>query len=227
MAGLENRNNYIHFYSTYINIYSILILSTWCHDPYLLIFFHCFLFFGFLCHHQTHAMMMSSKMNCGAVHASLHIAKCFQALIDTTINRSPDVSKKKHCGASKHKRKGGGGPKPPVGVISPPPSPPSKEVDATINKGWLLLLLCFLSLCFYFVSFDCCACACYSRKPTFLTSRWLSRLVFACFIVVLLFVHCCSPFSIGFTIEHNPMIGSHTGGLLGSSQVSHEGFWVL
>ena len=101
-------------------------------------------------------------MNCGAVHASLHIAKCCQALIDTTINRSPDVSKKKHCGASKHNRKGGGGPKPPVGVIPPPPSPPSKEVDATINKGWLLLLLCFLSLCFYFVSFDCCACACYS-----------------------------------------------------------------
>ena len=56
--------------------------------------------------------------------------------------------------------------------------------------------------------------------PLFLTSRWLSRLVFACSIVVLLFVHCCSPFSIVFTIECNPAIGSHTGGLLGSLQPS-------
>ena len=32
--------------------------------------------------------------------------------------------------------------------------------------------------------------------PLFLTSRWLSRLVFVCFIVALLFLHYCSPFSI-------------------------------
>ena len=57
-------------------------------------------------------------------------------------------------------------------------------------------------------------------KSHFFTSRWLSRLVFACFIVVLLFVHCYSPFSIVFTVEHNPTLGSHTGGLLGSSEPS-------
>ena len=56
------------------------------------------------------------------------------------------------------------------------------------------------------------------KIPLFLASRWLSRLVFVCFIVVLLFLHCFSPFSIVFAIEHNQMIGSHTGGLLGSLQ---------
>ena len=56
--------------------------------------------------------------------------------------------------------------------------------------------------------------------PLFLTSRWLSRLVFGCFIVLLLFLHCCSPFCIVFAIECNRMIGSHAGGSLGSSQPS-------
>ena len=93
-------------------------------------------------------MMTSSKMNCGTVHASSHIAKWCHALSDTTNKNSSPVSKKKHSGASKNKKKAGGGPKPPIGVIPPSPFPPSKEVDPTINKGWLLLLLCFLSLCF-------------------------------------------------------------------------------
>ena len=84
-------------------------------------------------------------MNCSAVHSSLCIAKCCQALIDTTNNKSHALLKKKHSGASKCKREGGGRPKPPVGVIPSPPSPPSKEVDPTINKGWLLLLSCFSS----------------------------------------------------------------------------------
>ena len=54
--------------------------------------------------------------------------------------------------------------------------------------------------------------------PLLFTSRWLSRLVFACFIVALLFVHCYSPFSIVYTVEHNPMLGSHSGKLVGSLQ---------
>ena len=37
----------------------------------------------------------------------------------------------------------------------------------------------------------------------FLTSRWLLRLVIACFIVALLFVHCCS-FSIVFYYRTQP-----------------------
>ena len=37
-------------------------------------------------------------------------------------------------------------------------------------------------------------------------------------MVALLFVHCYSPFSIVFNVEHNPMLGSHTGGLVGSLQ---------
>ena len=143
-------------------------------------------------------MMMSSKMDCGTVHASSHIAKQHHALSDTTIQKSPAVLKKKCSGASKKKKKGGGGPKPPVGVIPPPapspPSPPSTEVDITINQGWLLFLLCFSS--FFTLLFDCCVCGCYSQNSTFLTSRWLSRLVFVCFLVALLFVHCCSPFSV-------------------------------
>ena len=52
--------------------------------------------------------------------------------------------------------------------------------------------------------------------PHVLTSKWLSRLVFACFIVLLLLVHCYSPFPIVFTVEHNPSLGSHTGGMIGS-----------
>ena len=58
--------------------------------------------------------------------------------------------------------------------------------------------------------------------PLLLTSRWLSRLGFACFIAVLLFVHVAYLFLLFFTptIECNPMIGSHTGGLLGSLQPS-------
>ena len=33
LVGLKKRNIYIIFYSMYINIYSFLILSTWCHHP--------------------------------------------------------------------------------------------------------------------------------------------------------------------------------------------------
>ena len=88
-------------------------------------------------------------------------AKHLQALIDTTNNKYPAVSKKKHSDTSNNMKEGGGGPKPPVGVIPPHPSPPSKEVDTAINNGWLLLLLCFSS-CFGFVLFDCCVCACYT-----------------------------------------------------------------
>ena len=119
----KNRNNYINFYSMYINIYSLFYLPG---------------------HHRLPPnMTKSSNMDCGTIHASLHIVKHSQALIDTTNNKSPDVLKKKCSGASKHKRKGVGGPKPPVGVVPPPPSPPSKQVDTTINKGLLLLLSCF------------------------------------------------------------------------------------
>ena len=41
-------------------------------------------------------------------------------------------------------------------------------------------------------------------------------------MVALLFVHCYPPFSIGFNVEHNPMLGSHTGGLVGSLQPIHD-----
>ena len=37
-----------------------------------------------------------------------------------------------------------------------------------------------------------------------MTSRWLSRLVFACFIVALLFVPCYSPFSMVFYCRGQP-----------------------
>ena len=37
-------------------------------------------------------------------------------------------------------------------------------------------------------------------------------------MVALLFVHCYSPFLLFDTVEHNPMLGSHTGGLMGSLQ---------
>ena len=111
---------------------------------YLIALFYYHLFFSFHCHHQIDAMTRSSKMNCSAIHVSLQIVKCCQALIDTTNNKSPAVLKKK-CSDSSKCKKGGGGPKSPVGAVPPPPSPPSKEVNTTINKGWLLLLLCFLS----------------------------------------------------------------------------------
>ena len=89
-------------------------------------------------------MMTSSKMNCSAVHASLHIVNHLQALVGTANNSSPAVSKKERYFASKC-NKGDGGTKPPVGVIPPPPSPPSKEDDTTINKvGSFVFLILFL-----------------------------------------------------------------------------------
>ena len=97
---------------SYINIYSYLILSTWCHHPYLLRLFHYFSFFSFHCCPQTNAMMTSSKMNCGTIHVSLHILKWLQALIYTRNKKSPAVLKKKCSGTSKNRGKGGGGPKP-------------------------------------------------------------------------------------------------------------------
>ena len=39
-------------------------------------------------------------------------------------------------------------------------------------------------------------------------------------MVALLFVHCYSPFSIFFTVELNPMLGSHTGELTCSLQTA-------
>ena len=90
-------------------------------------------------------MTMFSKTNCSTIHASLHITKWCQAFIDITNNKSPALSKNKLSGASKNKKIGGGGPKPPVGIIPPPPSPPSKEVDTTMNIGWLLLHFILIS----------------------------------------------------------------------------------
>ena len=46
------------------------------------------------------------------------------------------------------------------------------------------------------------------------------KVSFCLFYVDLLFVHCYPSFSIVFTIEHNPMLGSHIGGWLGSSEPS-------
>ena len=96
---------------TYINIYSFLILSTQRHHPKII---SSFSFFSFHCHPQTYVMTMSSKMNCGAIHASSCIAKWHHALSDTTNKKSPAVLKKKCSGTSKNKKKGGGGPKPPL-----------------------------------------------------------------------------------------------------------------
>ena len=157
-------------------------------------------------------------MNCSTAHASTCILKQNQALIDTTNNKSPAVLKKKCSGASKNKKKGGGGPKPPVGVIPPPPSPPSKEVDTTINRGSLLILLCFPSLCFYSFYLIVVFVLVTHEIRLFLTSRWSSRLVFACFIVSLLFVHCYSPFSIDFYCRAQPNAWFTYGGLTCSLQ---------
>ena len=73
--------------------------------PTLLRLFHYFSLLRFHFQPQTNAMMTSSKMNCGTIHTSLHIAKWYHALSDTTNKMSPAVSKKRHSGSSQNKKK--------------------------------------------------------------------------------------------------------------------------
>ena len=107
--------------------------------------------------------MSSCKMNCGAVHASLCIVNCLQALIDTTNNISPAVSKKKCSGASKCSKK----------LVEDP-----NHLLVSFQHHLLLLHVLYpqkltqLSIkdgcCFFFVLhlfldfdlFDCCGCGC-------------------------------------------------------------------
>ena len=132
-------------------------------------------------------MTMSSKMDCGTIHASLHIAKWCHTLSDATNQKSPAVKKRSALALPKRRKK----------VVVDPNHllvlfhhhllllhvlHPQKSTSLSIKVG--CCFFCVFHL-FYLVLFDCCVCGCYSQNSSVLTSRWLSRLIFTCFIVEL------------------------------------------
>ena len=133
---------------------------------YLLILFHYFLFFSFHCHPQSNAMTMSSKMDCGTICTSSHIAKWRHTLSDTTNQKSPAVPKRKcsvdpnHLFMSFHHH-----------LLLLHVLHPKESKSLSLKVGCCFFFV--FHLCFDFILFDCCVCGCYSRNYTFLTSRWL------------------------------------------------------